>query len=362
MSHFPTEPAAVEASWIEARLRAAGALGEGRITGLTWEPVGAGQVGDSARFHLRYDREDVGPASVVGKFPAADATSRQTAGAFRLYVREVLFYRELRALFEVRAPRTYATELDEASNTFVLLFEDLGPARAGDQLAGCRIGDARAAIRQAASFHAPSRNNPSITGLDWLQPNPDATAQVASLYGHAHTVFRDRYDGVLAPEILRVCDALKDASGIWFGRRSPDPGFVHGDFRLDNMLFDIKGGAEEIAVVDWQTTQLGSGLIDIGYFLGCGVGSDLRRPHERELLELYCEEMGRRGVRLTVDDIWDEYRIGALHGLSTAVFSAAFVERTPRGDKNFLSMARGAAELALDHDSIGALRRWAARG
>lgn len=357
MSEFPSEPGAVEAAWIQSRLRAAGVARDGAIVAISWETVGAGQVGDSARFHLTWDREGAGPASVVGKFPAADATSRQTAGSLRLYVREVLFYREVRALFDVRAPGVYAAELDEAGNRFVLLFEDLGPARAGNQLASCSIEDARAAIGQAAAFHAPSRNNPRINAIEWLQPNPEGAAQIRALYPHAHAVFRERYDGLLAPEILALCDTLCEVNDIWFGRETPDPGFVHGDFRLDNMLFDIKGGQEPIAVVDWQTTQLGSGLIDIGYFMGCGIGSDLRRPYERELLELYCDEMGRRGVPLKVGEIWDEYRIGALHGLSTAVFSAAFVERTPRGDQNFLSMAKGAAELALDHDSIGALRR-----
>jgi len=77
------------------------------------------------------------------------------------------------------------------------------------------------------------------------------------------------------------------------------------------------------------------------------------------LIDLYCAEMTRLGVPRHRAQIWDEYRIGALSGLSTAVFSAAFVERTERGDANFLSMARGACSLALDHDSIGALLRWA---
>jgi len=58
------------------------------------------------------------------------------------------------------------------------------------------------------------------------------------------------------------------------------------------------------------------------------------------------------GVKLTREDIWRDYVIGALHGVSTAVFSAAFVERTERGDANFLSMARGACALALEHDSM----------
>ena len=88
----------------------------------------------------------------------------------------------------------------------------------------------------------------------------------------------------------------------------------------------------------------------------------MRRPHEDELLDLYCAEMSRRGVPTTRDAIWTPYRLGALHGVSTAVFSAAFVVRTPRGDENFLSMARGACELALDHDSIGALRHFLETG
>jgi hypothetical protein len=60
-------------------------------------------------------------------------------------------------------------------------------------------------------------------------------------------------------------------------------------------------------------------------------------------------------VALTREAVWDDYRRGALHGVSTAVFSAAFVERTARGDAMFLDMARGACQLALDHDSLGAL-------
>ena len=132
---------------------------------------------------------------------------------------------------------------------------------------------------------------------------------------------------------------------------------VHGDFRLDNLLFDIRGGTEAIAVLDWQTLGIGNGLTDIGYFLGCGIGDTLRRAHERELLELYCAEMTARGVPLTVDAIWRDYAVGALHGVSTAVFSAAFVVRTERGDANFLSMARGACALCVEHASLDLLKK-----
>ena len=69
-----------------------------------------------------------------------------------------------------------------------------------------------------------------------------------------------------------------------------------------------------------------------------------------------CAEMTARGVPLSRDAIWDDYVLGALHGVSTAVFSAAYVERTERGDANFLSMARGGCALALQHGSLAKLK------
>ena len=90
--------------------------------------------------------------------------------------------------------------------------------------------------------------------------------------------------------------------------------------------------------------------------MGTGIGDILRRAHEDELLDLYCDEMSARGIALTRDAIWHDYVLGALSGVSTAVFSAAFVERTERGDANFLSMARGGCALALEHGSMAKLK------
>lgn len=355
MAGIPAHPDLVDPSWLTERLAQAGVLRQGRITALRWEPIGTGQVGDSVRFHLAYDTDGQGPATIAGKFPAADPTSRATAAAFGLYAKEVGFYRELRAALDVRVPQPLVAELDDNRVDFVLLFEDLAPARGGNQLAGCGIADARHAIRQAAALHAPSMRDPAVTGTEWLQPRGEATTQVRALYPGAQAIFRTRYAESLEADYMDICERLAAMGDRWFGRDAGRNCLVHGDFRLDNMLFDVNAGAEPLAVLDWQTVQLGSGLTDIGYFMGCGIGPELRRAHERELLELYCAEMTARGVPLTIEAIWDDYRRGALHGVSTAVFSAAYVERTPRGDANFLSMARGACDLALEHDSLGAL-------
>lgn len=348
MGQFPAHPDEITAEWWEQTLGSAPRLWR-------WEPIGTGQVGDSVRFHLDWPGGD-GPATLAGKFAAADPTSRGTAAMLGLYRKEVSFYCQIAPRLPVRTPRTLAAEIADDGGSFVLLFEDMGPARAGNQLAGCSLADAREGIRQAAALHAPSWHNPAMLDLDWLQPSEQAAAQVRALYPQAQAVFRERYADVLEPEFMALCEELAEVTAAT-ERPTEKVSLVHGDFRLDNLLFDVKGGAEPIAVLDWQTLTIGNGLTDIGYFLGCGIGDELRRAHERELLDLYCAEMTARGVPLTVEAIWHDYVLGALHGVSTAVFSAAFVVRTERGDANFLSMARGACALCLEHGSLDLLKK-----
>ena len=358
MAPFPTTAGEVTPGWIDARLKAAGAMDQGaRVLAISHVSIGTGQVGDTARFTLTYDRTGAGPDTVAGKFASADDTSRSTAAMFGLYAREVHFYRELAPHIDVRTPRVYASELGEDGATFVLLFEDLGPARGGNQLAGCSLDEARHALIQAAALHAPTWGATQWGAAAWLQPVPGLVERISQLYPTAHAIFRERYDGLLPGDLMAVCDALNANIATYYQRDPALCAVCHGDFRLDNMLFDARDGADPIAVVDWQTAGWDCPIKDIGYFLGCGIGSTVRRAHEDELLDLYCAEMSRRGVPLTRAAIWDRYRLGALHGVSTAVFSSAFVVRTERGDANFLSMARNACELALDHDSIGALTR-----
>ena len=357
MAQFPTTAAEVSPGWLETRLRAAGAMGAGHVVAASFVPIGTGQVGDTARFSLTYDRAGAGPQTIAAKFASADGTSRSTAAMFGLYAKEVHFYRELAQRIDVRTPHVYASELSPDGATFVLLFEDLGPAHGGNQLAGCSLDQARHAVIQAAALHAPTWGMDELGCAAWLQPVPGLVDRISALYPQAHAIFRERYDGVLPRALMAVCDALCENAAGYYRREPALRAVCHGDFRLDNMLFDACGGVDPIAVVDWQTAAWDCPIKDLAYFLGCGIGSTLRRAHEHDLIALYCAEMTRRGVPLTPGAIWNRYRLGALHGVSTAVFSSAFVVRTDRGDANFLSMARGACELALDHDSIGALEQ-----
>ena len=349
-------PDAIDPAWLTRALHIAGALPIGRVTDMTLEPVGNGLVADSIRFRLGYaDAPPTAPASLVGKFPSHDPVSRKSGSDHLLYRREVCFYREMAATVAIQTPRAYAALIDPATDDFVLLLADLAPARQGDQLAGCAIDDARVAMAEAAALHAPRWGDPVLESIDWLAVRPAALgAMVDAMLPAIIGLFRERFAGTLAPEHLAMVDKLPAALIAMRGNRSAPMTVMHADFRLDNMMFDVNGGARPLATLDWQTVTAGPGLTDVAYFLSAGISPAERRAHEGDLVRFYHSELLRRGVRdYGWDASWHDYRRFTLHGILMGVFSALSVERTPRADALFVRMTEGACEQAADHGSFG---------
>ena len=120
--------------------------------------------------------------------------------------------------------------------------------------------------------------------------------------------------------------------------------------------------APPVTVVDWQTVGRGPAASDVAYFLGASLRSADRRNHERELLALYVDELGRRGVGgLDRDRFFDHYRRHSISGIVMAVVASMIVEVTERGDAMFLAMARRHAAHAIDTD-VESLWKPAGRG
>ena len=90
-------------------------------------------------------------------------------------------------------------------------------------------------------------------------------------------------------------DSAKDESKV---------SIVHGDYRLDNVMF-AQDAAKVIAVLDWELSTLGHPLADFSYHcmawhipvsLGRGIGgldiAALGIPSEQEYMRMYCERTG----------------------------------------------------------------------
>jgi aminoglycoside/choline kinase family phosphotransferase len=326
----------------------------GTVVATRVEPIGTGQMADSARVFLTYDRDDAGPATIVAKFPSHDPVSRATANAVRNYEIETSFYRALAPRLPVRAPRCLHVSYDPSTDGFLLLLEDLGPARPGDQLAGCTVDQAALAVAELPRLHAPLWGDPDLANHAWLhRASDEAREGTIELYQGVFPGFAERYSSRVDPDVLALAERFATNLPAYY-RRAPEPvSVVHGDYRLDNLLFGTAGGGPPVGVVDWQTVYHGAPVTDLAYFLGAGLLPDARRGHEVELVRLYRQGMAAMGVPLAEDELWEQYRLFTMAGLFMAVVASMIVKQTDRGDEMFMAMANRHGRHALDLDAEG---------
>ncbi len=347
-------PAAIDARWLTAILQGAGV--DAVVEGFTAQGVGAGQIGESIRFTLAYERcgEDA-PSSLVGKFPSPDADSRQTGHALGNYVREVRFYQHLAAGALVSTPRCLFAEVDEATSEFVLMMEDLSPAKQGDQLHGVTLDQARLAVIQAGRLHASHWNDEGLDHLPWVSGSraAPAGAMTKETVARLWQGFKERYGDRLGPQQIHVGDWICTRFADFAAQHDGPRCLTHNDYRPDNMMFGTAAGGRAITVLDWQSFAYGTGPTDLAYFLAGALPADVRRQAEPELLGLYHQTLSAHGVSAyDKEDLKRQYGRGGHLLFMTAFIAAMIVVRTPRGDDMFLQMLGGAAQHLVDHDAL----------
>ncbi|MGZ4235905.1 MAG: DUF7064 domain-containing protein [Solirubrobacteraceae bacterium] len=333
------------AAWLEQ------SLGNGAVAGFDVEQIGTGQMSRNHRVSIDYESEtDDGPRSVVLKTASPDETSRGTGLRLGIYEREIRFYRELAPRLGGPLAASHVAAFEPEGGWFTLLLEDAAPAVQGDQIAGCTVDEARLAVHELARLHAPVFGDPELAVTPWLnQPNPLGQAVMAPLLG----MFLERYGDRVTPEHQDVCRWFVASLDDWVADRQPPLGLVHGDYRLDNMLFGAAGAQRPIVVVDWQTVGWGPAMTDVSYFLGASLNLEDRRAHEETLVREYFEQLQAHGVRgVSWEECWLGYRRQSFLGLLMTVGPAVIVERTPRGDDMFMTSVARYAQQVLDLDAF----------
>lgn len=335
--------------WLDAVLRSVGRLGSAKVVKLQMSPIGNGMLGTNFRIEVQYEGESTNaPRSLVVKFPSSNATSRDTGVSQWLYQKEVRFYQEVATSVRIGVARPLYAEISADMRDFCLLLEDLTPAVGGDQINGCTVQEAEWAIDAAAALHGPYWGDPSLDQYPWLARQLRVPS-LAPRYAACAPVFAKRYANDLEPAILDVVQSLASVIERYFDKQREPWTITHGDYRLDNMLFNARGGSLPVALVDWQTVQAGPGVTDVSFFLGCGLLTEVRREHERDLVQRYHRELLRYGVKDYEEErCWHDYRLYAPQGLIQAVIAASSTTRTKRGDQLFLTMARRHGFQMLD--------------
>jgi len=224
------------------------------------------------------------------------------------------------------------------------------------QVDGCTVDQAADALRNLAGLHAPVWNDASLAdGRGWLSTmTGERGAFLGAITEHAAEVFTARY----ADELGTDADTLRRAAaltGRWVAIDTGVTALVHGDYRLDNLMFpDTRDGAGDgVVTVDWQTLAIGPPGRDLAYFLATSLDVDLRREQERALLEEYVDALRALGVEgYSTDECLRDYRLGVLQAPMITMLGAAYAtaERSPSADAMFLAMATRASAALLDLD------------
>jgi hypothetical protein len=339
----------VTPGWLTTVLTAAGSLAEGaHVVDVSTSPVGTGQMADTARLTLTYDEPGAGPTSVVGKFASADDQSRGTGLALRAYEIEVSFYRELAGRVEARVPDCYFADVEPDTGWFTLVLEDIVGARQGDQIEACGPDVAAAVLEEMAGLHAPCWEAPELAGLGWLNRSSAESDQfLAALVASLFPGFLERYADRLAPEHVALCRLFVEHLPEWSRSLDGPRTASHGDFRLDNLLF--QPGERRPVVVDWQTVAWAGGSHDVAYFIGGCLSAEDRRAHEPDLLAHYHDALCARGVSdYSLEQLRRDTRRDTFGGVLMAIVASMVVQRTERGDLMFLTSTSRHAQHALD--------------
>ena len=306
------------------------------------ETIGTGQMSKCYRVSYRRPRGE--RESVVVKLAATDRNSRDVGVTLGAYLREVTFYRELRDRIggDGTLAACHLAEQDPREGWFTLVLEDIEDGVQGDQIGGCGAAEARIAMRALARIHAPVFGDLALAATPWLnQPNPLDQALLTGLLPS----FLERYQGRIAPEHVEVCERFVASADAWHADQRPPLGLVHGDYRLDNILFH--DGA--CTVVDWQTLGWGPVMRDAAYFIGGALPVEERRAHEEALLCTYHAELLAHGVAgFDWEHCWEEYRRQCFLLLVMTIAPAMVVERTERGDDMFMAVLERGAQMAID--------------
>ncbi|MET0545786.1 MAG: phosphotransferase [Caulobacterales bacterium] len=346
----------ITADWLTHVLAQAGRLKSGKVVSVQYETCGTGQLGDSYRFRLGYAPAGAGPATLVGKFAAKDQTSREFGARSGYYRSEIGFYKQLAPRLTISVPTAVHAALADNDIDFVLLMEDLAPARAVDQILGCSADDSARVLEQAAALHAASWRDRDLAGQDWLRGPVGIFNYVTDNFASVLKTFPELCGDLVPDADLQEAAKLIPHAESWKRIFSDPQCLWHSDLRADNVLFDAADGSRPVVVLDWQGLGFGRGAIDVAHWMGTSMPTEVRRRCERDLVAHYHDALVKRGVNdYSADQCWDDYRVHAIHGLQVGVFGLGAVRRSPRGDQMWKVWIERCAAQVRDLDSFKAL-------
>lgn len=364
---LPALPAGLTPDWVTQALLGSNALrvnraaGEPRVVSITASPVGegVGMMSELSRLHLTWSDPDFGlPATVIAKYASTNATNRAAANQFHVYEREVRYFLELDERTRARTPRIHYGRIEP--DNFLILMEDLGTYRIGSQATGAGLADAECAIDELARLHAAFWGR--VDELDWVPEirgsyHADGLRQAASAgWDNMARTFAAGLSPVIDAARADILAAIPKLQATV--NRAPKT-LVHGDFRLDNLLFASDPTHDPVVILDWQGPLRAKGIVDVAVLLGQNVHVETRRAHERALLTRYVRGLAAEGVDYPFEAAWQDYRDALLYQWCyCATITGALDGSNPNSFAWMSQCVARQSAATLDHHLLAELPRF----
>ena len=343
---IPRSPTDVTPQWLESVLGT-------EVRSVEVIPIGTGQTGATYRLVVNYasQQSDLTGTFAIKLSSQDDAVRERVALGYRS---EHAFYTNVADVVQVPIPRHFHCEISDDGGDFVLLLADMAPAVQGDQIGGCTAAEAELAVRALAGLHGPTWCDPKwpeSEGLAMSMANEDAMKGLGDIAVMAAQITLDRLGSRMTSQDRDTVTESMSMVTPWLMADRHRFALMHGDYRLDNMLFDPD--RTHVTIVDWQTLGVGLPARDLAYFTGTSLLPDARSAVDEGLVASYHSELTRYGVTdYDLDTCWRDYCVGMLQVPLLSVLGCAFAISTERGDDMMLVMMERGCRALRDLGSL----------
>lgn len=313
-------------------------------------------VGTTTR--VRIEVEHDGPATIPRfwfvKMPSLAWRARVITALPRLLPTEVRFYREIAPVVPINKPNVLAaTSRLGCGSTLVLSDVTECGAKPGQPSDALTVSQAELVVEQLAQLHARFwRVSNDVAHYPWMSgptrrlEDHLGTALAVPLMKQGLQRSRSIVSNSLQRSALRY--ACHRRRAMHFLTQGPQT-VVHHDCHPGNLFWQHS----RPGLLDWQLVRTGEGVSDVAYFLATALTTEVRRRHERELLEKYVALLASRGIDVELNNLMARYRAHLVYPFEAMVVTLA-VGGMMANDDN-LELIRRAAAAVEDLDAFAAL-------
>ena len=313
-------------------------------------------MGSTMRVRIDYAGEaGEAPVSLVCKLEAPGTSAHEIARSAGIYAREASAYALFAGGARHRTPHAYFYGAGEGHNAITLALEDLAGWHPGEQVAGCTAAEAGAAAVELARLHSSFWDRDHFPEVAFIMDRARNPARYAAIYHAGAEALVKRYGERIDPGDRRIVERF----GMLVEHWCANPGrkvLIHGDARLDNMLFDHRDASHvACCIIDWQAIGLGHPMQDLAYFTTGALEPGLRRSVEGGLIERWQAIIAEVDPGFTLAEAQAGYRRNSIAGLMNTVGAALSIAPGEHNDALMLALVARNTAAVRDWDGLAVL-------